>query len=169
MAIKFGIWKLSIILAKMSCKVDNKMKIQNKAIHKNINKQKRFICCPYTLIVEMFVYISFTSLQFCIFIFLSALHGIFVNIMENFHISTSRMKWFQWITTDRLSVAKLSGFRTEEGFKLIRNVLWKYNVVIFDFIFDQTANWKWLFNLYIIASFRTKVTYNVATLEISFS
>ena len=40
------------------------------------------------------------------------------------------------------AVAKLSDFTVEKGFKAIRNVLLKYEVVFFDFIFGQTTSWK---------------------------
>ena len=40
------------------------------------------------------------------------------------------------------AVAKLSDFTVEKGFKAIRNVLSKYDVVFFDFTFGQTASSK---------------------------
>ena len=30
------------------------------------------------------------------------------------------------------------------------HVLWKYDVVFFDFVFGQTASWKWLYDVYIL-------------------
>ena len=36
----------------------------------------------------------------------------------------------------------------EKEFKAIRKVLWKYDLVFFDFIFGQTASWKWLYDVY---------------------
>ena len=65
------------------------------------------------------------------------------------------------------AVAKLSDFTVIKEFKTIRNTLWKYDVVLFDFMFGQTASWKWLYDVCIIASFRSKITYNVAALEMS--
>ena len=65
------------------------------------------------------------------------------------------------------AVAKLGDFTVEKEFKTSRNVMWKNDVVFFDFIFGQTASWKWLYDVYIIASFRSKITYNVAALEMS--
>ena len=43
----------------------------------------------------------------------------------------------------------------------------KYDVVFFDLIFGQTASWKWPYDLYIIASLRSKIAFNVAALEMS--
>ena len=63
------------------------------------------------------------------------------------------------------AVAELSEFTVENEFKAIRNVLQKYDVAFFDFIFGQIASWKWLCDVYIIASFRLRITYNVAALE----
>ena len=37
------------------------------------------------------------------------------------------------------TVAELSDFTVEKEFKAVRNILWKYDVVFFDFIFGQTA------------------------------
>ena len=47
------------------------------------------------------------------------------------------------------AVADLSEFTVEKEFKEIWKVLWKYDVVLFDFIFGQTASWKWLYDVYI--------------------
>ena len=63
------------------------------------------------------------------------------------------------------AVAELSDFTVEKEFKAIQNVLWKYDLGFFDFIFGQSAIRKWLYDVYIIVSFRSKITYNVAALE----
>ena len=47
------------------------------------------------------------------------------------------------------AVAELRDFTVEKEFKAIGNVLWKYDVVFFNFIVGQTASWKWLYNIYI--------------------
>ena len=65
------------------------------------------------------------------------------------------------------AVAELIDFTVEKELKAIQNVLWKYDLVFFNFVFDQTASWKWLYDVYIIASFRSKITYIVAVLGMS--
>ena len=65
------------------------------------------------------------------------------------------------------AVAVLSDFTVEKEFKAIWNVVWKYEKILFDFIFGQAASWKLLYDVYIIESFRSKITYNVAALELS--
>ena len=63
------------------------------------------------------------------------------------HFNDSLQIYFQFFVK---AVAELSGFTVEKEFKAIRNVLWKYDVVFFDFIFGQTASWKWLYDVYIL-------------------
>ena len=65
------------------------------------------------------------------------------------------------------AVAELIDFTVEKELKAIQNVLWKYDLVFFNFVFDQTASWKWLYDVYIIAAFRSKITYIVAVLGMS--
>ena len=54
--------------------------------------------------------------------------------------------WFQFFVK---TVAKLSEFTVEKGFKAIRNVQRKY-AAFFDFIFGQTASWTLRLTYYCI-------------------
>ena len=68
--------------------------------------------------------------------------------MEGLQSQISKMKCVLYFPIDLVSfffvkaVAKLSDFTVEKGFKAIRIVLSKYDVVFFGFIFGQTASSK---------------------------
>ena len=104
------------------------------------------------------------------FVFLITSDNIFVSVMESLQIPISKMKWalitlyrcFQFLGK---AVAEVSDFTVETEFKAIQNILWKCDLVFFDFIFGQSAIWKWFYDVYIIASFRSKINYNVPALE----
>ena len=90
------------------------------------------------------------------------------------HIMWSR--WFNVFVSDLSVVKNLTRFCLSVPYALCREYIYIYinikkkknmNVVFFDFIFGQTACWKWLYDVYLIASFRSKITYNVAALEMT--